>query len=306
MIKRTLYFENPYYLHSGHKQLVIEVPKVKGVKKTIPIEDIGIIVLDHPQITLSNALIMQLMDNNVAVFSCNEQHLPLGLMLPMYAHHASTEKMYAQLNSSLPLRKNLWQQTITAKINNQAALLETKGIKSENMRYWAKSVKSGDPDNYEARAAAYYWSNIFPNIKDFKRHRYGDAPNPLLNYGYSLLRGIVARSLVGSGLLTALGIHHRNKYNPYCLADDIMEPYRPYIDKLVCNIMDSGTPYQELNKDIKLQLFSIATMDIQIDGQKSPLMVGVQRTTASLRKCFEGTVRKIVYPELMFNDEHPF
>ena len=298
MIKRTLFFENPYYLHCAHKQLIIEVPQVKDVKKSIPIEDIGMIILDHPQITLSHALIMLLMDNNVAIYSCNDVHLPLGLMLPMYAHHASTAKMYAQLESTLPLRKNMWQQTITAKIKNQAAMLSAQGTDAKNMNYWADAVKSGDPDNYEARAAAYYWSKLFPSVENFKRERYGAAPNGLLNYGYAILRGIVARSLVGSGLLTALGIHHRNKYNPYCLADDIMEPYRPYVDKMVCDIIAKGKMGKDLSQDNKIELIGIATMNILIEDQKSPLMVGVQRTTASVRKCFEGESRKLIYPQL--------
>lgn len=303
MIKRTLLFENPYYLHCSQKQMIIEVPDDKNKTRTVPIEDIGIIILEHYQITLSHALIRELMEHNVAIFSCNKTHLPLGLMLPMYAHHASTEKMYAQLESSLPLRKNMWQQTITAKIKNQAAMLDAIGIDTKNMGYWADAVRSGDPDNYEARAAAYYWANIFPDLDHFKRDRYGDAPNPLLNYGYAILRGIVARSLVGSGLLTALGIHHRNKYNPYCLADDIMEPYRPYVDLIVCEMVTEGTENEGLSKENKIELLSIATMDVIIDEQKSPLMVAVQRTTASVRKCFEGESRKLIYPKLKTSDE---
>jgi CRISPR-associated protein Cas1 len=159
-------------------------------------------------------------------------------------------------------------------------------------------VKSGDPDNYEARAAAYYWENLFEQYDTFRRHRHGDAPNNLLNYGYAILRAIVARALVGSGLFTALGIHHKNKYNPYCLADDIMEPYRPYVDALVLELIKECPEIDELTTPVKAKLLGIATVDVQIDRQSSPLMVGVQRTTASLRKCFEGETRKIIYPVL--------
>lgn len=299
MIKRTLYFGNPCYLKKKDAQLVIDFPDKEKETKSIPIEDVGIIVLESSQITLTHGLISALMDNNVALLSCNEKHLPYGLMLPMAQHHAFTEKMYAQLESSQPLRKNLWQQTIVAKIENQASVLDGLGIDVENMHYWSSQVKSGDPDNYEARAAAYYWDNIFIQYDAFRRHRFGDAPNNLLNYGYSILRAIVARSLVGSGMFTALGIHHKNKYNPYCLADDIMEPYRPYVDILVLDILtETEEEIEDLTTALKARLLSIATVDVNIDGTNSPLMIGVKRTTASLRKCFEAESRKIVYPVL--------
>jgi CRISPR-associated protein Cas1 len=194
----------------------------------------------------------------------------------------------------VPLRKNLWQQTVSAKIKNQAALLQSCGMETENMLYWARQVKSGDPENMEARAAAFYWSKY---LEGFKRHRFGEPPNNLLNYGYAILRAVVARSLVASGMLPALGIHHRNKYNPYCLADDIMEPFRPWVDKLVMEICEEHEDIEELTPDLKRALLSIPVLDIFIDNQKSPLMVGVQRTTASLMQCFEGTIRKIVFPE---------
>ncbi len=159
------------------------------------------------------------------------------------------------------------------------------------------NVRSGDPDNIEGRAAAYYWKTIFPHLPEFKRGRYEQPPNHLLNYGYAILRAVVARGLVSSGLLPTFGIHHRNKYNAYCLADDIMEPYRPFVDKVVCEIIANGEDYTLLSTSIKKQLLNIPAMDIKIEGEKSPLMVGLQRTTASLVKCFEGSLRKIVYPE---------
>lgn len=298
MIKKTLYFESPCYLKKRDKQLVVEYPVKEKESRNVPIEDIGMIVLDSQQITLSHALIMDLMENNAAIISTDNKHMPYGLMLPMSQHHAFTEKMFAQLESSEPLRKNLWQQTIVAKINNQASLLKRLDIDTKNMRYWASQVKSGDPDNFEARAAAYYWENLFEQYENFHRHRHGDAPNNLLNYGYAILRAIVARSLVGSGLFTALGIHHKNKYNPYCLADDIMEPYRPYVDAMVLDLIKENPAFDELTTPMKAKLLGIATVDVQIDKQSSPLMVGVQRTTASVRKCFEGENRKIIYPVL--------
>jgi CRISPR-associated protein Cas1 len=223
--------------------------------------------------------------------------MPVGLMLPLAGNTTQTERFRDQINASVPLKKQLWQQTVQAKIQNQAYVLENKSkAVVKNMFVWANDVKSGDPDNYEARAAVYYWNNIFPNIPGFTRGREGDPPNNLLNYGYAILRAVVARSLVASGLLPTLGIHHRNKYNAYCLADDIMEPYRPFVDNLVFEIMESGIDISELSQEIKAQLLNIPVLDVLINEQRSPLMIAVGQTTASLYKCFSGEIRKIKYP----------
>ena len=166
------------------------------------------------------------------------------------------------------------------------------------MQVWANDVKSGDPDNTEARAAVYYWKSLFCHIPGFVREREGVPPNGLLNYGYAILRAVIARSLVASGMLPTLGIHHHNRYNAYCLADDIMEPYRPYVDRLVYDITEQYGVDIELTKDIKAELLSIPTLDVTIAGKKSPLLVGAAPTTASLYKCFSGELRKIAYPEM--------
>ena len=310
MIKRTLYFGNPAYLGMRNGQLLIRLPEVeknetlpeafkKEAVATVPIEDIGVVVLDHQQITITHGLMASLLENNTAVISCDNTHHPTGLMMPLCGNTLQSEKFQAQIESSVPLKKQLWQQTVVSKINNQAALLKRKGIEIKNMQHWSNSVNSGDTANHEARASAYYWKNIFHEKLNFKRDRFGEPPNNLLNYGYAILRAIVARSLVGSGLLPTLGIHHRNKYNAYCLADDIMEPYRPFADNIVLNIFNNGEDFTELNPSIKKQLLEIATTDIMIGGEKSPLEVGMQQTTASLAKCFEGETRKIVYPEFI-------
>lgn len=301
MIKRTLHFSNPAYLNLQKDQLQIDLPHLKVLgekesKKSVPIEDIGIVILDHQQITITHACIAALLDNNAAIITCNHSHLPTGMMLPIDGHDIQSERFRYQIDASQPLKKQLWQQTVQAKILNQAAVLFERNIPCDNMVHWAKNVRSGDPDNYEARAAAYYWKNVFPKKIDFFRGRDGDPPNNLLNYGYAILRAIVARGLVSSGLLPTLGIHHRNKYNAYCLADDIMEPYRPYVDQIVLGIIDRGENFLELGTGIKAQLLSIATVDVQFERGKSPLMVGLQQTTASLAKCYEGTIRRINYP----------
>lgn len=296
MIKRTLYFGNPSYLSIKDKQLAVKLLESQETK-TIPMEDIGMVVLDHWQISCTQKVFESLLGNNAALITCDASHMPQGMMLNLSGNTLQTERFRAQIEASEPLKKRLWQQTIECKIHNQSMVLKQRGVNIENMLYWESCVKSGDGDNHEARAAAYYWRNIFEKIPDFLRGQNEEPPNNLLNYGYSILRAVVARALVSSGMMPTLGIHHRNKYNAYCLADDIMEPYRPYVDKLICQIVDEGGSF-ELTKELKARLLSIPVLDIQIGGNKSPLMVGVSQTTASLYRCFEGESRKILYPEI--------
>jgi CRISPR-associated protein Cas1 len=297
MIKRSLYFGNPAYLKTKDEQLVIEMQDT-GETKSTPIEDLGIIILDHQQITITQAVLTKLLANNTAIIICDNTHHPVGLQLSLDGHTLQSQKFKAQLDASVPLKKQLWQQTILAKINNQAALLREERIENKYLLTLSANVKSGDSDNCEARAAVYYWKNIFPEFLAFRRERYGPPPNNLLNYGYAILRAVVARSLVCSGLLPTLGIHHRNQYNAYCLADDIMEPYRPYVDRVVCGIIRMNGNFLEMGQSMKKQLLQIPAMDVMIDKQQSPLMNAVQRTTASLAKCFESGAKKILYPEL--------
>lgn len=309
MIKRTLCFSNPAYLSLSNSQLVIKLPEVEkstmpdsfkqNAVRTIPVEDIGIVLLDHKQITVTQGLLEALLENNCAVITCDNAHLPVGLLLPLCGNYTQSERFRYQIEASLPLKKQLWQQTISAKILNQAAVLHNvRKIEVGNMSAWADRVKSGDSENMEARAAAYYWKNAFPQNPHFVRDREGDIPNNLLNYGYAILRAVVARSLVASGLLPTFGIHHRNKYNAYCLADDIMEPYRPYVDKLVMEIYDANPSVQELTTELKRTLLEIPVLDVTIQGKRSPLMIAVSTTTASLYKCFAGESRKILYPTI--------
>lgn len=314
MIKKTLYFGNPAYLSLRMGQIVIKLPEVERnpdlpermkqeSEVTKPIEDIGIVILDHKRITITQGLLEALLENNCAVITCDSHSMPVGLMLPLYGNSTQNERFREQLDSSLPLRKQLWQQTIRAKIENQAAVLTSCCEASTKvMERWAEDVRSGDPENIEGRAAAYYWKNVFSgfeHLADFTRDRNGMPPNNLLNYGYAILRAIVARGLVSSGMLPTLGIHHHNRYNAYCLADDIMEPYRPYVDKLVLSIVrELGSGSLELTKDVKFKLLGIPTLEVFINGKRSPLMVAVTQTTASLYKCFSGEFRKIAYPEM--------
>ena len=298
MIKRTLVFSNPAYLSLRNSQLVIAFTDKDKEVRTVPIEDIGVLLLEHQQITISHGCIACMLQNNVAIISCDASHMPTGLLLPLDGGSTQTERFRYQIDASVPLKKQLWQQTIQQKIYNQACLLESVGHDAQNMFRWSRSVRSGDPDNLEGRAAAYYWQTLFSNHFDFNRNRAGEPPNNLLNYGYAILRAIVARALVSSGLLPTLGIFHRNKYNAYCLADDIMEPYRSYVDRLVYSLVEEGINCEELTTQLKLRLLELPQVDVQFDDATSPLLVGVSRTTASLARCFEGIARKINYPEL--------
>lgn len=300
MIKRTLFFGNPAYLSLKNNQLVIKLNEAamgQDVTKTIPIEDIGVIVLEDRQITITNGALDALLQNNCAVVTCDEKHMPVGMLLPLEGHTVQSERFRWQIEASLPLKKQLWQQTVQAKIRNQASVLKRmSGAENGCMLAWANDVRSGDSENLEGRAAAYYWKSVFPEMERFVRDREGEAPNNLLNYGYAIVRAVVARALVASGLLPTFGIHHHNRYNAFCLADDVMEPYRPYVDELVIQILRSGADCSELTTDLKRQLLGLPVKEVTINGQRSPLMNAVTQTTASLCKCFSGELRKLAYP----------
>jgi len=298
MIKRTLYFGNSVYLRLKNKQLEVHEPELKEKIASIPIEDIGIVIIDNPRITITSGVLQAFNDNNTAFVTCNSSHMPESITIPLDGHSTQTERLRYQLNASEPLKKQLWQQTTIAKIKNQARVLDIIGKDSKRLHHLATIVKAGDAENVEGRAAAYYWKTLF-NEDDFTRDRYGYAPNAHLNYIYSIVRSILGRALVSSGLLPILGVHHKNKYNSYCLADDIMEPFRPVADLVVYRMWENKEIIDdEISKEQKVKLLSIVTEDVLIDKQKSPLMISASRTTNTLFECFQGNRRKIVYPEV--------
>lgn len=298
MIKRTLYFGNPAYLRRQDKQLKVQKPEERKEVASIPIEDIGVMVLDHPQLTLSQALLSELLENNVAVLSCNQKHHPVGLFMPLAGNSLQSERFRIQIAASEPLKKNLWSQTVFAKVANQARVLEKLGKESKQLHALLPQIKSGDTDNIEGRAAKVYWKLLLGD-DDFVRDRFGEAPNAQLNYAYALVRAAVARGLVSSGLLPTLGIFHRNKYNAYCLADDIIEPYRPFCDLLVLPLYYGGEfNKEELDSSQKAKLLEVLTFDVVMAKKKSPLMNAISRTTNSLYECFAGERRKILYPSV--------
>jgi CRISPR-associated protein Cas1 len=304
MIKRTIYLGNPYYVCIKDKQMVLQVPNARGIdhhlSKHLPLEDIGILILDHQQITLTHTVLQQIAAYNIALVSCDANHLPASLLMPLEGHSTMQERFRNQIAASEPLKKQLWQQTMKAKIGNQAALLAKLGFipESKSLKQWAADVNSGDTLNLEGRAAVLYWKTLFANyIPHFTRDRIGMYPNNLLNYAYTIIRATVARSLVGSGILPTLGIHHKNKYNAYCLADDMMEPYRIYADELVYHLVAEALGNNmELDKETKAKILGLPAKEVIINEQRSPMMVALQRTTSSLAQGFEGNGRKILFP----------
>jgi len=303
MIKRTIVLSNPAYVKKENDQLVVH-PGTYGEngtaseKKSIPIEDIGMLMIESHQCTITEAAISALLENNAVFISCNAQHHPNGIMLPLASHTLHTAVLKDQMNASLPLRKQLWQQTMKAKILNQAAALNMSGIDTEPLEYWSRKLRSGDPDNYEGRAAAYYWKNFFPGDYGFTRDPEGMAPNGLLNYGYTILRAATARAIVGSGLHPAIGLFHKSQYNPFCLADDLMEPYRPFVDLTIRTICTEQGQHVELTPETKKHLLSILGSDVWIEGERKPMLLGLTSTTSSLVRCFAKETKKISYPLL--------
>lgn len=304
-MKQTLYFGNPCHLSVANDQLRIAIPApsdnpgAAGTVTTRPLEDIGIMVIDTPRATMTASVFSGLMKYGAALIVCDSRHLPSGLMLNLEGHSSQSERFRTHLTATLPLKKQLWQQTVSAKIHNQAMALRQLNLdQALNMLAWEKKVRSGDPDNFEATAAVYYWKTYLASFPGVTRRRDGDEPNSMLNYGYAILRAIIARALVAAGMHPTLGIHHRNKYNPYCLADDIMEPYRPYVDIIVASIVRDNPDATIADKGVKRQLLSIPVCDVRIGNLRRPLSTAAAETAASLFKCFAGETRKIHYPAL--------
>lgn len=261
----------------------------------MPIEDIGFIVIENQQSYISIPSLNKLIEKNVSVIFCNEKHMPTSMLFNLEGHYLQQVHFQNQIKASEPLKKQLWQQIIKEKIKNQAIHLSRKGIANSPLDYYSRNVLSGDTDNREGAAARFYWQHIFSF--PFERERGGDYPNNFLNYGYIVLRAAVARALSGSGLLNTLGIHHHNKYNAFCLADDVMEPFRVLVDKKVMEIMETHSE-QDLTTEIKMKILSVLTDTVYFEDTKSPFIVALATTCQSLQKCFAGKRRKIIYPKL--------
>jgi CRISPR-associated protein Cas1 len=296
MIKRTLVIENSAHLSLRQEQLVVKLFNENEVsERTVSIEDIGVLLLESEHCTLTTALLSKLLERNVAVIGCDGKHMPIGLWLPLEGHTLQSARFQQQIAVSLPLKKNVWAQLIKCKLENQAEVLRSKQLVHAPLLRWATEVRSGDADNYEARGAAHYWNALFQGTQ-FRRERFGPPPNHLFNYGYAILRAIVARALVVSGLFPTFGVHHKNQYNAYCLADDVMEPYRPLVDAFILEKIDHLEVGEELTREWKLHLLKIPTLDVGMEKERRPLMVAASMTTSSLVKVYEGKEKKLVLP----------
>lgn len=296
MLKRTLFFGNPYHLSTKDQQLQITDKSSGEIIQSVPIEDIGYIVIEHQQISVGTALLQRLSENNVSVIFCDDKHHPSSMLLHLSTHHIQAERFREQIAASEPLKKQLWQQTVKAKILNQAKVVEFTGGNSDFLCSLAQKVSSGDTSNIEGQAARVYWQLLFGT--NFKRDRMGMPPNPSLNYGYAIIRAAISRALSGAGLLPTLGINHRNKYNHFALSDDIMEPYRPFVDLLVKKQMLESSDYHNIDKERKSAFLSLLSSDTLINNELSPMMVAMQTSAASLAKCFGGASKKMIYAEI--------
>lgn len=293
MIKQTLFFTTPVSLSLRLRQLVIGVGEGESeAKVTRPIEDLGCVVLENPLIRVTLPCLNALVEAGVAVILCDQHGMPSALLQPLESNATQAETIRAQVAASQPTQKQAWRQLIEAKILGQAALLDRVGGRGDLLRPLARSVRSGDPDNREGTAARIYWKQLFGD--DFQRERQGAPPNQLLNYGYAILRAAVARALLGSGLLPQFGLFHHNRYNAFPLADDVMEPYRPYVDQVVYRLYKGGC--MQLDKDTKVELLRVLTCDVHMDAGTRPLQVALSFTTASLARLLTGEDKHLVLP----------
>ena len=294
MLKMTLAFTKPYHLSLKNSQMIIRTKDGSGTDTSVPVEDIGFVILENQETSITMPLLNALADNNVAVIVCSDKFMPNAMFLSLDSNSTQGESFRAQLSASEPLKKNIWKQIVEAKIRNQAALLRKLGKDGDVLKPYYQNVKSGDSDNREGVAAKLYWDKLFDG--EFMRFRTGPSPNEMLNYGYTVLRAAVARSLTGSGLLPAIGIFHKNRYNAFPLADDVMEPYRPFVDEIVFYLYANGE--NSLNKYSKSEILKLLYADTFFENVTRPLDIGLSITTASLAKCYNGLQKKILYPLL--------
>ena len=303
MLKRTIYFGNPAHISIKNKLLCAEIkdaddPSIATKQVSFAFSDLGFIVLDHPQITITHYALSALAEKNIVVISCDQKHLPISLNLPIYGNSLHSKRIQKQISITLPQKKQLWASIIKQKIINQAKILSIlkPGISVELLINASKDVRSGDTTNREAYASTFYWKHLF--TLDFIRDRYGDPPNHLLNYGYAIVRSSIAKAIVGSGLHPSLGLFHKNQYNAFCLADDLMEPYRPFVDFTVFCLAAKDDIPDELTTNLKKELLSILTMDVIVNKRTSPLMVATQHTADSYQQFLSDKKSKLKLPEI--------
>jgi len=296
MIKRVIEISQAgSYLSISLGQLIIRQDK-KEVGR-IPCEDIGVLLVDHSGVVYTHSVFTELLRHGAAVVLCGSNHHPTGMFLPVESNTTQSERFRYQINAKEPLKKRLWQQVVKAKIAHQAKLVKDDTVTYKALKCLERRVRSGDPDNVEAQASKRFWHSYIQD-GSFRRDINGAFPNNLLNYGYMVMRAAVARALCSAGLLPTLGIHHRNRYNAYCLADDMIEPFRGFVEAKVRDICDSGGKTDELNQATKAAILEVLSESVNTGGFNGPLMVGLHRTMASLQRCFAGEQKKLELPIL--------
>lgn len=295
MLRKTIEVATPgTRLSVAHRQLVIERPD--HPRATLPIEDLGVVVVDDVRASYTQAVFIELLTAGATVMVTGRDHLPLGLMLPLDAHHVQTERHLAQVQAGEPTKKRLWQALIRAKIALQGEVLRTFVGQDFGLLPMSRRVRSGDPDNLEAQAAQRYWPRLFG--PDFRRDRGADGPNALLNYGYAVVRAATARAIVASGLIPSLGVFHRNRGNPFCLADDLLEPFRPFVDwrvKRLCNEADGTIPSLD-DRPVRAALLSLFNETVVVEGRRLPFLHAIESAAASLCRALTGEGRNLALP----------
>lgn len=296
MIRKTVEFATPgTRLSVAHKQLVIERPE--HPKATLPIEDLGVVIIDDARASYTQAVFLELLGAGATVMVSGRDHLPAGMMLPIDAHHVQTERHLAQIEAAKPLKKRVWQALVRAKITQQGAILTAFTGDHVGLLPMARRVRSGDPDNLEAQAAQRYWPRLFGS--EFRRDRTADGVNALLNYGYAVVRAATARAVVAAGLIPSLGVYHSNRSNPFCLADDLLEPYRPYVDWRVRLLLDenAGECPDLDDRATRAALLSLFNETVIVAGRRMPLLLALHASAASLCHALTGGERRLSLPE---------
>lgn len=294
MIKRIIEISSPARLSLKNQQMVVEREGFETT--TVPIEDIGILILDHPAVSHTQGLLTACSENNAAVVICDKKHMPSAVFLPLDGNSLHSKTINQQIQITEPARKRFWQAIVQTKIREQAKVLLHATGDNAPLPAYAARVKSGDPENIEAQAARIYWQKLFGQT--FRRDPDGSGINSLLNYGYAVMRAAVARAIVGTGLHPSLGLHHHNQYNSFCLADDLLEPLRPAVDLKVHAISKKLHNELVLTPENKRELLEILSKECIVSGQRLPLMTSLHYYAASVRKVICGEAKCVEIPAL--------
>jgi CRISPR-associated protein Cas1 len=295
MLRKTVEIATPgTRLSVAHRQLVIERPEQP--KSTLPIEDIGVLIVDDRRASYTHSVFIELLGAGATLMVTGPDHLPLGMMLPLDAHHVLTERHRAQVEASEPAKKQIWRALVAAKLAQQGCVLDHFAPGPNGLAEMARRVRSGDPDNLEAQGAQRYWPVLFG--KDFRRDRAAEGINAALNYGYAVVRAAAARAIVASGLIPSLGVFHKNRSNPFCLADDLFEPYRPFVDwRVKLMILERAAPPALDDRATRTALLSLFNETVLVGGRRTPLLLALGASAASLCRALTSEDRKLALPE---------